>query len=419
MTQPQDDGTPPPKVTKEDFEFRLRFLEMDERDARMLRSMLPLFRLHEQGLVDTFYSHLRAFPVTAGFLEDPAAFERLQALQRRHLQTLLEADWGPEFAQSRKRVGDAHAEVGIEPQFFIGAYFQYVQHCLRHYVGGESPELARQWCDRVLPLLKAVFLDVGLTLDAYFQQSTQKVNNALEMLWKANQELRQFAHLTTHDLKTPLATVANLCEETLDEFGADLPDEARRMIDSARQRVFRMSGMIDELLATALATESTDSQEAIDLAKVVGEVVDRLRPSMMQKHVTLTGPRDWSKPWGNPVRLREALYNIVSNAVKYTPSTGGRIELSQRVEGSRIRIGVADNGPGIPKEDLNRVFTPFRRLAMHQDQPGSGLGLYFAKNLVEALGGRVWVESEVGRGSVFYIELESARSHEKADDADA
>lgn len=413
MTSPHDPGAPvTPHLTPEDVAFRLRFLEMDERDAQVLRSMLPKFHERQQELVDTFYRHLRAFPFTAGFLQDPERFERLQTLQRNHLKTLLEAQWGPEFALARKRVGDAHAEVGIEPQYFIGAYFQYVQHCLLHYVGGEHPELARQWCAQVLPLLKAVFLDVGLTLDAYFQQSTQKVNNALEMLWKANQELRQFAHLTTHDLKTPLATVANLCEETLDEFGRELPEEARKMIDSARQRVFRMSAMIDELLATALATESTERQEAIDLARIVAEVVDRLRPSMLQKHLTLKSPQKWPKAWGNAVRLREALYNIVSNAVKYTPPVKGHIELSHHVDGNRVRIGVADNGPGIPKEDQKRVFTPFRRLAMHHDQPGSGLGLYFAKNLVEALGGRVWVESELGRGSVFYIELETAQSHE-------
>ncbi len=69
------------------------------------------------------------------------------------------------------------------------------------------------------------------------------------MYWKANIELRQFAHLASHDLKTPLATVANFCDEAIDEFGGQMPDEAKALIESARQRTFRMSRMIDELLS--------------------------------------------------------------------------------------------------------------------------------------------------------------------------
>jgi signal transduction histidine kinase len=70
----------------------------------------------------------------------------------------------------------------------------------------------------------------------------------------------------------------------------------------------------------------------------------------------------------------------------------------------------ADNGPGIPPEERERLFAPFRRLAMHRDRPGSGLGLYFTKNLVTQLGGRIWVESEPGAGSRFHVQLPEARS---------
>jgi signal transduction histidine kinase len=71
-------------------------------------------------------------------------------------------------------------------------------------------------------------------------------------------------------------------------------------------------------------------------------------------------------------------------------------------------IRVTDNGPGIPKEELSRVFAPFHRMATHRNQPGTGLGLYFAKNLIEAMGGRIGVESQLGAGSTFYVELPAA-----------
>ena len=110
------------------------------------------------------------------------------------------------------------------------------------------------WSDKTVSLLKVIFLDIGLTLDAYSEQATHGLRQALELLLKANAELRQFAHLTSHDLKTPLATVANLCDETIDEFGAEMPQEARKLIEAVRNRVFRMSATIDDLLSSTIST---------------------------------------------------------------------------------------------------------------------------------------------------------------------
>lgn len=390
---------------EQDLHHRLRFLELTEPDAAVLRSLLPQFQSSEGEFVDAFYRHLRSFPETAAFLEDPERFARLHQLQRNHFRTLLEARWNATYVASRRRVGDVHAEVGIEPQFFIGAYYQYVQYCLRHYFENQSGAPDPSSCETALSLLKAVFLDIGLTLDAYFLQSTQKLQNALDLLWKANQDLRQFAHLTSHDLKTPLATVANLCEETLDEFGSQLPDEARKLIDAARERIFRMSTMIDELLSSTVASESLDHREEVDLTRSINEALDRVRPLAGQKGVRLVVQLTAPPIWGNHVRLREAVYNLASNAVKYSPAEQGLVTVRSEVRDGHVRISVADNGPGIPKDELLRVFAPFHRLTTHRDLPGTGLGLYFAKNLVEALGGRITVESQPGCGCTFSIDL--------------
>ena len=161
---------------------------------------------------------------------------------------MLEAPWDEEYVQGRNRVGDTHADVGIEPNVFLGAYNLYAQYCFRHLMTGlghrEQADL-----DRLLSVLKVIFLDIGLTLDADFARLIESQRQALDMLWKANVELKQFAQLASHDLKTPLATVANLCDEALDEFGTQIPEGARDLVEAARQRTFRMSRMIDELLA--------------------------------------------------------------------------------------------------------------------------------------------------------------------------
>ena len=137
-----------------------------------------------------------------------------------------------------------------------------MQYCFRHLIPGlgqrEQADL-----DRLLSVLKVIFLDIGLTLDAYFARSIESQRQALDMLWKANIELKQFAQLASHDLKTPLATVANLCDEALDEFGPQMPEGARDLVEAARQRTFRMSRMIDELLAFSASPEGVESNTEI------------------------------------------------------------------------------------------------------------------------------------------------------------
>lgn len=391
---------------------RLAFLEIDERDAVRLRALLPHFRGCEEEFAERFYAHLFRFPDASRFLQDPARVERLKRAQQHHFLSLLQAEWNAQYVAERRRVGEAHADVGIEPQWFLGAYHQYLKFCFQRFSEAQGQDWGpeQEW---MLSLQKGVFFDVGLTLDAYFQESTLNLQQALDMLWRANTELRQFAQLTSHDLKTPLATVANLCEEVLDEFGTQIPQPAREMIDTARQRIFRMSTLIDELLASAVTVQETEANALVASQPIFVEAIERVRPLLDQKQIELVLPSLWPRVWGNPVRLREVFYNLLSNATKFVERKPGRIEISVREEGSEVWFGVADNGPGIPPEEIERVFVPFRRLPMHRDRPGSGLGLYFSKSIVEHLGGRLWCESELGRGSRFMVALRTGPRGEK------
>ncbi len=211
--------------------------------------------------------------------------------------------------------------------------------------------------------------------------------------------------MTSHDLKTPLATVANLCDEALDEFAEDMPAEAAQLIGAAKERTFRMSRMIDELLELSSSSDDPEANVKIDSGQIVDEARERLAHRLAQDKIEVNVAPDLPLVWGNPVRLREAFYNLLSNAVKFIDKRPGRIDVSANVSGDKCVFAFADNGPGIPTQDLERIFSPFRRLRMHQHRPGSGLGLYFTKNLIEQQGGRVWAEADLGRGSVFYVEL--------------
>lgn len=409
---PTNDSKPSPETDPAaETARRLRFLSLSASDRERMRGLAAAYELFADEFVEVFYRHLFQFEETSAFLHAPELVARLKRAQREHFHTMLEANWGPEYFEERRRIGHVHAEVGIEPQWFLGAYNQYVQYCFRRFAEGHSPEAAAE-LERMLSVLKVIFLDIGLTLDAYFAQSTQKLRHALDMLWKANVELKHFAQLASHDLKTPLATVANLCDEALDEFGPEMPQPARELVEKAKNRTYRMSAMIDELLAASLVDVGDETNSPIASEPAILEALDRVKPLVEKKHIAVTLPATFPVVWGNRVRLRESFYNLISNAAKFVGERGGRIDIGVASTPEGILFTVADNGPGIPPDELERIFLPFRRLPQHRSSPGSGLGLYFAKNLIEHQEGRLWAESTVGKGTKFRILLLTAKGSE-------
>ncbi len=397
---------PAPVSPGEELQQWVDFLELTSADAERLRSLRPLFSSCMSQFIETFYEHLLAFPETARFLQDADRVAALKQTQQRHFESLLDAQWDERFAIERRQVGSTHAEVGIEPRVFLGGYSQYVQHSFRSFAQAQG--IAEDDINHLLSLVKAIFLDLGLSLEAYFDQLTRQMREALDLFWRTNTELRRFAQLTSHDLKTPLATVANLCDEALDEFGDSMPEEARALIKSATTRIYRMSTMIDELLSVATSTFEGIEPRRVETEPLVFEAIDRVRPQMEKRGITVHIDKPLPDVWGDKVRLREVFSNLLSNAVKFIDKEPGRIDIFGEVLDSRTVIGVRDNGPGIPEAELDRIFVPFRRLPEHRSLPGSGLGLYFTKNIIEEHRGRLWAESSSKEGATFFIELPSA-----------
>jgi signal transduction histidine kinase len=408
MAKPPDrssDFAPSPALpAPDDLARRLAYLELTAADAERLRSLRHGFGAKMAEFVESFYRHLFSFEETARFLQDPELVRRLKIAQRAHFESMLDANWKGNYLVGRRMVGDVHATVGIDPQMFLGAYNHYIQFFVRT-LGEQTPAVAPEFVERVQTLLKAVFLDIGLTLDAYFDQATHALRSALDMLMQANTDLRQFAQFTSHDLKTPLATVINLCDEAVDEFGQQMPADARRLIEAARNQTLRMSATIDELLNSTVLIHADKETQETSSELALSEAIDRIRPLLDEKQIQLTLPSHF--PWvaGDRVRLREAFYNVLSNAAKFIDKRPGQIVVEIETRGDECVFSFSDNGPGIPAEELQRIFVPFRRLPIHHDVPGSGLGLYFTKTLVEQQGGRVWAESGPGGGARFHVSL--------------
>jgi len=386
---------------------RRAFLEISDADVERVRGLAGLFDSFLDGYIEQLYAHLVAHhPVTASFLTDPTLVPCLKQAQKRYFESLLRARLDADYVIDRQRIGQFQADFGLEPPWFLGAYNQYLQYAIhfRQFAAHCGGDLAC-YVEGALALLKLLLLDMGLALDPYVARSTEHLRTALRRLAQSNAELKEFAHLASHDLKTPLATVAILCEEFLDEFGPQVPAEGRGLIEAARSKTLKLGRMIDELLEISEAGTQTNQRVPVAMRPLVDEVLERLRPEIEGRSIQISVPDHLPEIYAHPGRLREVFYHVLSNAVKFLDKEAGTIRLGVEAANGEYIFCISDNGPGIAEADLPQIFAPFRRLPQHRNKPGSGLGLYFVKTFVEEQGGRVWVESRVGEGTQFYIAM--------------
>src|SRR5262249_53729122 len=143
----------------------------------------------------------------------------------------------------------------------------------------------------------------------------------------------------------------------------------------------------------------------VSTRSMLDEVLDRIRLEIGDRAIHIDVPDQMPEFDGHPGRFREIFYQLLANAVKFMDKEPGEIRVTVEQAADEHVFCVADNGPGISETDARRIFAPFQRLSQHCDRPGSGLGLYFVRRMVEQHGGRVWVESRVGEGSRFYVAL--------------
>ena len=226
-------------------------------------------------------------------------------------------------------------------------------------------------------------------------------------LRRADQIRRDFVANVSHELRTPLTAIRGYVEALLDE-PTDV-DDTRRFLEIIARHSTRMERLVQDLLRLARLDAR---QEALDVARCDVEqlfetVVADLSPVIEGKgqRVTITVPREASHVDGDPSKLHDIVRNLVENAVNYSPDNAD-IRLSASIEGGAHVITVADSGPGIPPEDLARVFERFYRVDKSRSRPGgTGLGLAIVKHLVELHGGEARAENAPGGGAIFTIRL--------------
>jgi signal transduction histidine kinase len=253
-------------------------------------------------------------------------------------------------------------------------------------------------------------------LDEQARLNAQRLEAENRQILEANRIKGQFLANMSHELRTPLNAVIGFAD--LLESGAVDADPARRKAflghigTSGRHLLHLINDVLD--LSKVESGRFEFFPEPVSLPALVKEVVDTLSPASQQKHITVETQIDpqLSDLALDPVRLKQVLYNYLSNAIKFTPEHG-RVCVRARPEGARqFRLEVEDNGIGIASHDLPRLFTEFQQLdsSSSKQHQGTGLGLALTRGLVQAQGGSVGVRSEPAVGSVFHLVLDRVQT---------
>jgi signal transduction histidine kinase/ligand-binding sensor domain-containing protein len=245
------------------------------------------------------------------------------------------------------------------------------------------------------------------THEASLARQAEELACTNQVLQELNEQKNQFFGIVAHDLRNPLNTIV-LSAQLLD--GERVPEEVDRNAREILREGMDMSALIGRFLDIA-AIESGKIEAELapfDLGGMTTHVMGRFRDKARTKDIALRfeGPEGACLAWGDAKFTKEALDNLISNAVKFSPP-GRPVTVRLEPMGPVIRVSVEDQGPGLTPEDRVRLFGRFARLSARPTggEKSTGLGLSIVKHMVDAMGGRIWVDSEPGQGAAFRVEL--------------
>jgi len=254
--------------------------------------------------------------------------------------------------------------------------------------------------------LNSVETSDGITVLAFVsdiserKDAEQKQAELLAEVESINRELKDFAHIVSHDLKAPLRGIKSLVSWLMSDYADKLDEEGKKQMNMVQSRVDRMHNLIDGVLAYSRVAHQSEERAQVELNELVADVIEMLAAP---ENISITVSEELPTIDFEPTRIAQVFQNLLGNAIKYMDKPQGQISVGCVAKYGFWKFSVTDNGPGIEEAHFERIFQMFQTLSARDEFESTGVGLTVIKKIVEMYGGKIWVESEPGQGSTFYF----------------
>ncbi|MGB9937602.1 MAG: PAS domain S-box protein [Methanobacterium sp.] len=233
----------------------------------------------------------------------------------------------------------------------------------------------------------------------------EQLKNTIEELEHSNYELQQFAYITSHDLQEPLRTIASYAGLLERRYKGQLDPDADDFLDFMVEGATRMKEMIQGLLTYSRVETLEGDFKTLDSREIIKDALKNLNIAIIESNVTITC-ENLPVIFGDKGQLIQVFQNLISNAIKFkNPNLPLKIHVSAKKEDNEYVFSVADNGIGIEEQYSAKIFEVFKKLHTIDKYKGAGIGLSIVKRIIDRYGGRIWVESSLGKGSTFYFTI--------------
>jgi PAS domain S-box-containing protein len=269
---------------------------------------------------------------------------------------------------------------------------------------GEMHAIARDITER--KQAEAALQEWNESLEKQVAERTAALEQRAAELAKSNAELEAFTYSVSHDLKEPLRTVEAFSQFVLEDYADQLDDQGKDYLVKLANASSRMKHLIEDLLALSRIGTQVTPPTAVDVDRVVAGIIEGMRAVIEERRAIINVQDGLPLVLGDATRIEQIFGNLIGNALKFNSGDAPRLTVGVReIDGAAAVFYVRDNGIGIDPQYHERIFGVFQRLHRREEYEGTGAGLAIVKRAVEAMGGRVWLESQLGGGTTFLFAL--------------